>query len=101
MMGIQSEVVLIAEATALPGKRDELRRAFDELVQKSLAEEGRFRLPTPRESRQAGPLRPLRAIPRSRLPSTRTSPWTISRRSCAISLRWRRGASQRSPITTP
>ena len=40
MMGIQSEVVLIAEATALPGKRDELRQAFDELVQKSLAEEG-------------------------------------------------------------
>ena len=40
MMGIQSEVVLIAEATALPGKREELRRAFDELVPKSLAEQG-------------------------------------------------------------
>ena len=40
MMGTQSEVVLIAQVTALPGKRDELRRALDELVQKSLAEEG-------------------------------------------------------------
>jgi quinol monooxygenase YgiN len=34
------EVVLIAEATALPGKRDELKRAIDELIPKSLAEEG-------------------------------------------------------------
>jgi quinol monooxygenase YgiN len=39
-MGIETEVVLIAEATALPGKREELRRAFNELVPKSLAEEG-------------------------------------------------------------
>jgi quinol monooxygenase YgiN len=35
-----NEVVIIAEATALPGKRDELKRAFDRLVPKSRAEEG-------------------------------------------------------------
>jgi quinol monooxygenase YgiN len=35
-----SEVVIIAEATALPGKRDELKRAFDRLVPRSLAEAG-------------------------------------------------------------
>jgi quinol monooxygenase YgiN len=34
------EVVLIAEAAALLGKRDELRRAFDELVPRALAEAG-------------------------------------------------------------
>jgi quinol monooxygenase YgiN len=34
------EVVLIAEATALPGKRDELKKAIDELIPKSLAEDG-------------------------------------------------------------
>jgi quinol monooxygenase YgiN len=39
-MGTEHEVVIIAEATALPGKRDELRRAFDRLVPKSRAEEG-------------------------------------------------------------
>jgi quinol monooxygenase YgiN len=35
-----NEVVLLAEATALPGKRDELLRAFNELVPKALAEPG-------------------------------------------------------------
>ena len=39
-MGLEHEVVIIAEATALPGKRDELKRAFDRLVTKSRAEEG-------------------------------------------------------------
>jgi quinol monooxygenase YgiN len=39
-MGTEHEVVIIAEATALPGKRDELKRAFDRLVPKSRAEEG-------------------------------------------------------------
>src|ERR1700753_2892297 len=39
-MGELNDVVLIAEATALPGKRDELRRAFDELVPQALAEAG-------------------------------------------------------------
>jgi quinol monooxygenase YgiN len=39
-MRTDAEVVIIAEATALPGKRDELRRAFDRLVPQSLAEEG-------------------------------------------------------------
>ena len=39
-MGELNEVVLIAEAAALPGKRDELRRAFDELVPRALAEAG-------------------------------------------------------------
>src|ERR1700761_6539985 len=39
-MGTEHEVVIIAEATALPGKRDDLRRAFDRLVPKSRAEEG-------------------------------------------------------------
>jgi quinol monooxygenase YgiN len=39
-MGDSTEVVLIAEAAALPGKRDELRRAFDELVPRALAEAG-------------------------------------------------------------
>ena len=39
-MGTVHEVVIIAEATALPGKRDELKRAFDRLVPKSRAEEG-------------------------------------------------------------
>ena len=34
------EVVIIAEATTLPGKRDELKRAFDRLVPKSRSEEG-------------------------------------------------------------
>ena len=34
------EVVLIAEATALPGKRDDLRHAFDILVPQTRAEEG-------------------------------------------------------------
>jgi quinol monooxygenase YgiN len=39
-MGTENEVVIIAEATALPGKRDELKRAFERLVPKSRAEEG-------------------------------------------------------------
>jgi quinol monooxygenase YgiN len=39
-MGELNEVVLMAEAAALPGKRDELRRAFDELVPHALAEAG-------------------------------------------------------------
>ena len=39
-MGTDREVVIIAEATELPGKRDELKRAFDRLVLKSSAEEG-------------------------------------------------------------
>ena len=39
-MGRGSEVVIIAEATALPGKRDELKRAIDRLVPASRAEEG-------------------------------------------------------------
>jgi quinol monooxygenase YgiN len=34
------EIVIIAEATALPGKRDELKQALDQLVPKSRAEEG-------------------------------------------------------------
>jgi quinol monooxygenase YgiN len=39
-LGGNDEVVLLAEAVALPGKRDELRRAFDELIPKTLAEPG-------------------------------------------------------------
>ena len=39
-MASENEVVIIAEATALPGKRDELKHAIDRLVPKSLAEEG-------------------------------------------------------------
>ena len=40
-MAIENEVVIIAEAVALPGKREELRRAFvEDFVPKSLAEEG-------------------------------------------------------------
>jgi quinol monooxygenase YgiN len=39
-MGDPDEVVLIAEASALPGKREELRRAFDQLVPRALAEPG-------------------------------------------------------------
>jgi quinol monooxygenase YgiN len=39
-MTANNEVVLIAEARALPGKRDELRHAFDILVPKTRAEEG-------------------------------------------------------------
>jgi quinol monooxygenase YgiN len=39
-MAEHNEVVLIAQATALPGKHDELRRAFDILVPKAQAEEG-------------------------------------------------------------
>ncbi len=39
-MSESNEVVLIAEAAALPGKRDELRRAFDELVPRALGEPG-------------------------------------------------------------
>ena len=40
-MAIENEVVIIAEAVALPGKREELRRAIvEDLVPKSLAEEG-------------------------------------------------------------
>jgi quinol monooxygenase YgiN len=34
------EVLLIAEATALPGKRGELLSAFEELIPKALAEPG-------------------------------------------------------------
>jgi quinol monooxygenase YgiN len=34
------EVVLVAEATALPGKRSELLSAFNELIPKALAESG-------------------------------------------------------------
>lgn len=40
MYGPDEEVVLISEATALPGKRDELRRALMELIPQSLAEGG-------------------------------------------------------------
>jgi len=40
-MAIENEVVLIAEAVALPGKREDLRRALvEDFVPKSLAEEG-------------------------------------------------------------
>ncbi len=39
-MAADNEVVLIAEAIALPGKRDELRQAFDVLVPQTRAEEG-------------------------------------------------------------
>jgi quinol monooxygenase YgiN len=39
-MGVSNEVVLIAEATALPGKRDELLRAFNQLIPKALDETG-------------------------------------------------------------
>jgi quinol monooxygenase YgiN len=39
-MGQSKEVVLIAEATALPGKRDELLSAFRELIPKALDETG-------------------------------------------------------------
>jgi quinol monooxygenase YgiN len=35
-----NEIVLIGEATAVPGKRDELRRALEELLPQSLAEGG-------------------------------------------------------------
>jgi quinol monooxygenase YgiN len=35
-----NEVVLIAEATALPGKRDALKQAIDILIPKALAEPG-------------------------------------------------------------
>ncbi|OBH97683.1 putative quinol monooxygenase [Mycobacterium sp. E2733] len=38
MYGSDEEVVLITEATALPGKGDDLRRAFTELIPQSLAE---------------------------------------------------------------
>jgi quinol monooxygenase YgiN len=39
-MADSNEVVRIAEATALPGKRDDLRQAFDTLVPQTRAEEG-------------------------------------------------------------
>jgi quinol monooxygenase YgiN len=39
-MADNKEVVLIAEATALPGERDDLRQAFDILVPQTRAEEG-------------------------------------------------------------
>ena len=40
-MAIENEVVIIAEVVALPGKREELRRAIvEDFVPKSLAEEG-------------------------------------------------------------
>ena len=39
-MAANNEVVLIAEATALPGKRDDLRHAFDILVPQTRTEEG-------------------------------------------------------------
>src|ERR1700744_3215112 len=39
-MAVHNEVILIAEATARPGNRDELRRAFDVLVPQTRAEEG-------------------------------------------------------------
>ncbi|HXO82973.1 MAG TPA: putative quinol monooxygenase [Mycobacterium sp.] len=39
-MAANNEVVLIAEATALPGKHDDLRHAFDILVRQTRAEEG-------------------------------------------------------------
>ena len=39
-MADHNEVVLIAEATALPGRRDDLRHAFDILVSQTRAEEG-------------------------------------------------------------
>ena len=38
MYGPDEEVVLITEATALPGKRDDLRRALVELIPQSVAE---------------------------------------------------------------
>src|SRR5947209_10914185 len=38
MYGSDGEVVLITEATALPGRTDDLRRAFIELIPQSLAE---------------------------------------------------------------
>lgn len=40
MYGLDEEVVLITEATALPGRGDDLRRAFAELIPQSLAEGG-------------------------------------------------------------
>jgi quinol monooxygenase YgiN len=39
-MTSEYEVVLTAEAAALPGQRDELKQAIDELIPKSLAEQG-------------------------------------------------------------
>ena len=39
-MADTNEVVLIAEATARPGKRDDLRHAFDILVPQTRAEDG-------------------------------------------------------------
>jgi quinol monooxygenase YgiN len=39
-VGNNDEVVLIAEAVALPGKRDELLSAFNELIPKALDEPG-------------------------------------------------------------
>jgi quinol monooxygenase YgiN len=38
MYGSDEEVVLITEATALPGRGDDMRRAFVELIPQSLAE---------------------------------------------------------------
>jgi quinol monooxygenase YgiN len=38
MYGSDEEVVLITEATALPGRGDDLRRAFLDLIPQSLAE---------------------------------------------------------------
>ncbi len=38
MYGSDEEVVLITEATALPGRADDLRRALVELIPQSLAE---------------------------------------------------------------
>ncbi|WP_083185341.1 antibiotic biosynthesis monooxygenase [Mycobacterium malmoense] len=38
MYGSDEEVVLITDATALPGREDDLRRALSELIPQSLAE---------------------------------------------------------------
>ena len=40
MYGSDEEVVLITEATALPGRTDDLRRALAQLIPQSLAEGG-------------------------------------------------------------
>lgn len=99
-MAIENEVVIIAEAVALPGKREELRRAFvEDFVPKSLAEEGVsvFRLHENRDNPGHFVLYDASAI---RPPSTSFSPRSISRGSRRHLRRWRRGASRRSLIST-
>ena len=98
-MGTEHEVVIIAEATALPGKRDELRRAFDRLVPKSRAEEGvsTFRLHEDRD-------RPGRFVLYERFRDQSAIDLHVTlehlRRSCETSPSWRKRASRSSRIST-